>query len=118
MAGLPALARPALPVRVRAMIVGRTVTLVITTATPVPPTTVQVAARPVPVIIGVEDGAPIVLVNGSRVLAWVSVVRGTEFAGIASVLTVGSSVVAGALSHVTLAVQRQISEMRQNELPL
>ena len=70
------------------MIVGRPVTLVITMATLVPPTTVHLAARPVPALIGVEDGVTTAPANGSHVMAWVSVARGTEFAEIASVPTV------------------------------
>jgi hypothetical protein len=86
------LARPALVARVRAMIVGRPATLVITMATPVPLTTVHLAVQHVPVLIGVGDGATTAPVNGSHVLAWVSVARDTEFAEIASVPTVVSNV--------------------------
>jgi hypothetical protein len=76
------------------MIVGQPATLVITMAIPVLLTTVHLAARPVLVLIGAEDGVTIASVNGSHVMAWVSVARDTEFAEIASVPTVVSNVLA------------------------
>ena len=92
----------------RAMIVGRTVTLAITMAAPVLPTTVHQAAQPAPVMIGAEDGATIDPVNGSLVTAWASAAEDTEFAGTASVLAVASNARAGVLSPVTIAVQRKM----------
>ena len=98
-----------LPVAIaRATIAGRPVTLVITTAARVPPTTAHMAARPAPVMIGAEDGAIIDLVNGSPVTALVSAAEGTEFAGTASVLPVVSSARAVVPSRVTTAVQRKL----------
>lgn len=98
-----------LPVAIaRAMIVGRPVIPVIIMVTPVLPTTVHQAAQHAPAMIGAEDGATIDLVNGSLVTAWVSAAEGTEFAGTASVLPVVSNALAGALSPVTIAVQRKL----------
>ena len=92
----------------RAMIVGRTVTLAITMAAPVLPTTVHQAAQPAPVMIGAEDGATIDPVNGSPVTAWASAAKGTEFAGTVSVLPVVSNARAAVLSPVTIAVQHKL----------
>jgi hypothetical protein len=107
-ANSPVWERP-LPVAIaRATIVGRPATLVITMVAPALPTTVHLAAQPAPAMIGAEDGATIDLANGSPVTAWASAAEDTEFAGTASVLPVVSNARAGALSPVTIAVQRKL----------
>ena len=107
-ANSPAWERP-LPVAIaRATIVGRPATLVITMAAPALLTTVHMAVRPAPVMIGAEVGATIDLVNGFLVTGWASAAEDTGFAGTASALAVVSNAHAGVLSPVTIAVQRKL----------